>query len=575
MTTREFLGRERDLARRYGLRKTDVLFQMVRCADCDAESLLRSRFNRIEFTSVEAIERRVLEVLHRPLSIRCTTCGSEDLDGLGSRHVFLMYSEREAAHLAFTLRMTTEDDGRVRVLRQVWIVPDDGSAEEVELEDDRLGVFWADSQIRARAAHPDPDTAVAQLEDLAPDLPDDPYLLRELGNCLIDAGRTARALAVFELSLRADAEQPQTLRHAGRLHVAFGDPARGAELLRDAWEQSEDDALLPEILRATYRGRQLGALVAAAAELLEVDPESVAARKAIAAAQSVADVGAMQDAWADLAETAGAAGDRTTEAVARFWTDALSLPVPDWTDGVDRADYVRALVDELVDWGFEVEERPEPLSWRDADIPVDIEAVSETGDRWLFLVFDEVSNAVLEHRLTATIRAAREDQRRAGAAVVPLNRQAMNYGAMAMASASPDTELLLAADADTTMAVADENVAAFVVAAERHFGRTLEFDLASLEEVDAILERLHDGGFGEITYAFQCQAAAYVAAVIARLVPDAAWAEGDDGMDPYVFTLPTGEEINLVSKIGKRVRNGAEDGIAHFVGVVLDQMEAP
>ncbi len=144
---------------------------------------------------------------------------------------------------------------------------------------------------------------------------------------------------------------------------------------------------------------------------------------------------------------------------------------------------------------------------------------------------------------------------------------------MRIVSGAPDPELLLAADADTTMAVADENVAAFVVAAERHFGRPMDFRLESLVEVDAILNRLHDDGMGEITYAFQCQVAAYVGAVIAKVVDGTEWRPADAPMDPYVLAMPTGEEVNLVSKIGKAVRHGAEDGVAHFVSVLLDQMD--
>ena len=191
----------------------------------------------------------------------------------------------------------------------------------------------------------------------------------------------------------------------------------------------------------------------------------------------------------------------------------------------------------------------------------------------LFVLFDQSPTPALDHRIAATVRAARTDERRAAARLVPLCRQALSYGAARWVSGAPDAELLLEADADTTMTVIDENVAAFVLAAERHFGRPMSFDLESLEEVDAILERLHDDGFGEVTYAFQCQAAAYIGQVIATQLEGVRWEEGERPMDPRVLTLPGGEELNLISKVRKAVRNGSEDSIAHFVGVVLAQVE--
>ncbi len=548
---------------------------MVRCTECNAEALLRSRFNRHEFTSIQAGETRVLDVLHRPVRARCNACKTETLDGTGSRHVFLMYSERADAHLALTLRMRRQDDGRVKVLRQVWLVPATGTAVELEdADDERLHAFWADSRIRCRAVADDPEDAVASLEALARDLPDDPYLLRELGHCLIDAGRAARAVGAFELSLRAEPEQPEILRKVGRLYVSFGDAQRGAELLIEAWNQTDDHLLLHEIIRATYRGRQLGAQLRAAEALLEKDAESLIALKAIAAVQSVADVGTMHDAWCRLRDVAASTGDRGTERTAAFWAKALAHPIPDWTADLNVAQYRARLADELRDLEYDLIDDPEALDCNGGEIPIDIEALSPSGDRLLFVVFDQVPTAVLDQRIAATARAARDDERRRIDAVIPLCRQGLSYGSSRWVSGTPDAELLLLADADTTMTVIDENVAAFALAAERHFGRPLAFDLESLAEVDAILLRLHDDGFGEITYAFQCQVAAYIGQVLCNLIEGARWVAGEGDMDPRVLMLPGGEELNIISKVQRAVTNGAEDSLQYFVGMVLQLTEA-
>jgi hypothetical protein len=238
-----------------------------------------------------------------------------------------------------------------------------------------------------------------------------------------------------------------------------------------------------------------------------------------------------------------------------------------------RADeWIDAFVEELEALDVMIERQPDSLDWGDAELPVDLEVVTESGEHLLFFLVEEVANPALRQRLAATVRAAASDLRRPIAKVVPVWRQPLSYGSLQYASNSPTAEVLLMADADTTMAVIDENVAAFLVTAERHFGRSLDFSLESLEEVDAILMRLHDRGFGEITYAFQCQAAAYVGEVARELFEGATWGFGDSPMDPRVLKLSEDEELNLISKIGKLVRNGSEDSIVHFIATVREHM---
>ena len=483
-----------------------------------------------------------------------------------------MYSERSAAHLAITLRMTQEDDGRIKVLRQVWIVPTEDTALEVEHEDERLNDFWVDSKIRCRAVNPDPQIAADELEELAGETPNDALLLRELAHCLIDAGKTARALAAFELSLEVDRSQPRTLDMAGRLYTSLGMPGRGSELLLEAWDQSADVDLLYTVIRASYRGRRLGVLEQAAQELLRHEPGNVVASKARALTLAFDDVGNLRERWEELRHAASVAGDRETQHTAKFWCELFELPMPDWNPSMTREDWIDRFVEELDSRDVMVERSPDALDWGDAEIPVDLEVVTEQGEHLLFVLVEEVSNSKLRQRIAATVRAAISDQRRPVAKVVPIWRQPLSYGTLQFAANSPTAEVLLMADADTTMCVIDENVAAFLVSAERHFGRSLDFSVESLEEVDAILLRLHDRGFGEITYAFQCQAAAYIGEVAREIFEDAVWALGDPPMDPRVLRLSEDEELNLISKVGKVVRNGAEDSVAHFLATVREHM---
>ena len=572
VNSKEFLKNERLLAKRYGVRKTDVLFQMVRCEKCASEALLRSRFARHDFGSVEAIEQQILLAVSRDVDAACGSCEIRPLKGDGSRHVFLTFSERQQAHLAVTLKMRREDDGRTRVTRRVWFVPLDGAASDIDPEDGRLDDFWADARIRRCALEPDAESAAAALEGLAEKQPRDPILFRELGHALLEAGRTGRALGAWEMSLGIDNRQPDVLRQAGRLYFSFGRSGDATDHLVRAYDISGDAVLLPEIIRAAYRSRRLGALAASAEEFLVVEPESVLARKGLAATLSVTDVGAMRDAWAALRDASQAAGERRTEAVARFWARALDLPLPDWQADQTLADYRGALCDELRGLDIEVDDAPDPLEWGEASIPIDLEVMTPGGDRYFVCLCDHVPTAVTDHKWKAAIRASADDPRHSPVSLLPLSRQPMSYGVMRYASGAPDAALDLDADADTTMSVNDENTSAFVVAAERHFGRNLDFSLASLKEVDAILSAFHDDGFGEMTFAMQCQAAAYVGDVVSGLVEDSRWEDGEAPMDPRIFRLGTGEELNLVSKVGKAVRNGSEDAVAHFVQVVVHHL---
>ena len=233
------------------------------------------------------------------------------------------------------------------------------------------------------------------------------------------------------------------------------------------------------------------------------------------------------------------------------------------------SEWVDAFADELEPLHHMVERDPSPLDWGEAEIPIDLEVVTEEGEHLLFVMTEAVSNAALQQTIAATVRAALKDERRPICRVVPIWRQPLGYGILNYASNAPTAETLLLADADTTMSVIDENVSAFVMSAETHFGRSLDFSFQSLEEVDAILLRLHDGGFGEVTYAFQCQAAAYVGEVVRNLLEDACWIPADAPMDPRVFQIAEDEELNLISKVGKMVRNGAEDSLSHFISAVL------
>ncbi|MFT4704688.1 MAG: tetratricopeptide (TPR) repeat protein [Bradymonadia bacterium] len=574
MKSTEFLEHERELARRFGLRKTDVFFQIVRCTACSHEAMVRNRYRGHVFTCIDEIEREMLRQVGRTIRAACGKCKAKPLSGDGSRHVFLCYSERGEAHLAVTLRLDrSEGDDRVKVNRQVWWAPLDAKAVEIsDAADPRLDALWRDSELRRWALDPEPSKAIEGITKLTETYPSDAAVWRELAQCYIEAGQAQEALTAYERCLKERPNQPKVLQRAGRLAVAFGRADHGSELLARAYDITEDPALLPEVIRAAYRGHRWGALSAAAEALLEIEPEALVAYKARAATATVGDVGEWLDAWQDLRDSAKLAGERWTEAIAAAWCDTLSLPIPDWAPSVGHADYIEQLADECDSAGLDVDRDPGALRLGDAEFRVDLLVTSDEGMSYAFILQSCMHTAASEHTWLATCRAAVHDERLSGCRVVPITRHPLPYSVARWTAAVVDAAVDVRADADTTMAVLEENITAFVQTVEASFGRSLDFSLESLDDVDTILSRYHDEGFGACTYALACQAAAYVGAVLRAPLGEAEWTEGDDGMDPFVLALESGGQINLIGKIRRAVENGKEDGVAHFADVLINEL---
>ena len=79
MTTKEFLQRESALALRFGIRKTDAYYQLVRCTACGNEALLRNRYSGRAFSSVDEVEEEMLAQIQREIRAACVSCGARPL----------------------------------------------------------------------------------------------------------------------------------------------------------------------------------------------------------------------------------------------------------------------------------------------------------------------------------------------------------------------------------------------------------------------------------------------------------------------------------------------------------------
>ena len=574
MDTREFLEKEQALARRFGVRKLDVMLQSLRCTSCGANALRVQHLAGARFSSLDEMERPLIAAIREQVDATCARCEQRPLAGDGRRHLLLAWCDRRSAHVAVSLRLNAEDDGRVKVVRRAWWIPLTRDAEEIGDSDERLVDAWLDSAVRQAATLADTDAAVEALQALAEVHTDDAVIRRELGLTLLEQGRTDVALPHLERSLEQQPDQPEVLRRVGRIHASWGDGSTATDLLVRAHDLTNDPTLLEEILRASWQGRRYGAMDAAALALLEDDPEHQGALKARVCTASGTDLTGLRDAWRDLGAAARAAGERATAAVADHWLDALDVPWPDMHPGEPLELWWDDVRETLVDLGWTLR-RPtgeEPVDR--ATLP-DAEVTGPDGSVWLLWAVPSRFTPWVSQRIRAALRFAHEDAERTGARFVVLSPQPVPWAIARYAARVPDALLDLTADADSSMTVVDENAASFAAAAETVFGRELTEDLDSLAEVDAILARYHDHGFGEMTWALQCQIAAWVGHVVCLARPGAAWGDGDDDMDPRVLVLPDSGQVNLVSKVGKAVRNGDEDSLAHFAEVLLATLSPP
>lgn len=569
VNSEEFFDRERDLARRFGVRKLDVMLQTLRCDGCDGEALRINRFAGFAFGSLADVEREMIKAIGETIEARCESCDATSFSGQGATHLFLLYTEAQESHLAVRLRLSPDDTGRTKVVRQVWWMPLDGTTEEIEsAADPRLDAIWVESALRGAITNPELPDTVAAVRAVAAEHGDAPLVWEVLGETLIAEGRHAEALGPLERSLELGSERPQVMRRLGLLYTGYGDGARGARWLQRAFEATDDGELLGDLMRAAYRGRALGALEQAAREARRREPDTVAAWKALVCCGSAVELDDWRDAWRGLRAAAARAGERYTEAVAAWWSDVLDVPWPAWPADADRESYRRLLVRELVALDFDVDDAPAPAVLGDAELCVDLAFTDWSGRRFIVLLRECLAVPHVQQTLRATALAVDEDPSRHEAALVLLPKQPASWASLRHVSRTADALLDLCADADTTMHVNDENAASFMAAAERHFGRTLDLSPESLDDVDAIVLRYFDDGFGDMGYALQCQVAAYVGEVVSQLAPDVQWRDGSEGMDPRVLSVGDGE-MNVVSKVGKMVANGPEDSIAHFVRVVL------
>ncbi|MCB9532247.1 MAG: hypothetical protein H6698_08880 [Myxococcales bacterium] len=556
----DWLDHERALARRLGVFATEASYQTLTCPECDEPRLVKRRLDPLARGSLQSVQEGLIAIAI-DLDSPCPSCDRRPERAPDSETLYLAFSPRLGGHLGVEIHVSTTDDGRLRVRRALWLARlDADELEELDPADPRLDSVDRDAELRRCAAQAeadapdDADAALRALAELLSTAGEDATLLRELARLAADRGLDAVAARYLERALAAGPATSAALIDLAGLYRRLDDDAAASETLARAFEASGDVDLLPDLVVTAARARRLGATERAAQALQITEPDSVVAAKALVGTAAI--VAPLVDALDTLERHAANAGDLTAAAVATHWLDVLALPLPDWSAAQDRAGYLEALADELRPCGT-VDTAPQPLvTPAGAAIAGDLLFEDDTGRRFRFFVVDQLPTRALHQTLAATARAARalgDD-----AVIVPLARQPLPYATLALLAGTPRSALLLDADADCTMVLADVNAEAFADAAQTYFGRPLDFTTESLADVAAILDALRDDGVGDPPYPLLLLAASYVGSVAARTLGEPArWVDGPDGRGAPV--LEVGDtELDIIPAVVRAARIDAD-----------------
>lgn len=388
--------------------------------------------------------------------------------------------------------------------------------------------------------------------------------LREYGKRWEAQAEYSTAFACYDASLQFNDKDTDVLIATARILERALEYTEASQRMHRAWLADESPSTLDHLIRLAYRARRLGLLQGASTALLEHDPESVTGYLGLICSMSVGKIVPLRRAFKELVEACSAAGASQVEAVANTWLRRLHLPLPDWDDGVPQAAFLQQLKEQLADAGYEVSTAPTSMMVDGVHVQFQLLATSSTGLRYVFFLIEGQVRSHVVRQLRGQLRALFGSDLWQDVEPIILTRDALPWYVYRMASLSPDARLELLASADTTMHVLDENVATFIWAAENYVGATLDFSLESLRDVDRMIERWHEHGFGEISHSMAVLVASYLGEVLKRY-GHGSWVDAHDGPDARAWQLNEDTQIFLIAHVRQCVSLGHGESIQAFI----------
>ena len=187
--------------------------------------------------------------------------------------------------------------------------------------------------------------------------------------------------------------------------------------------------LLPELIRAAYQSRRLGALEMACEELERLRARSSAliqgeSRRRVSDGHRPVARSLAQARRGLRTPPESAVPSRSHSTGRRHW----SFHCPNWDPDLECSRPTeRGSRTELEDCGWQVERSPTPLYWRDAALPIDLQITREGKPTYCVFLVESMVLPHVEHTLVASFRALLDDPERGNAHALPLTKQPMTY----------------------------------------------------------------------------------------------------------------------------------------------------
>lgn len=517
------------------------------------------------------LAQQLADIHHTGAALQPPRCASPSCGALSPAlicSIGFAYLASAALHVALIVRHKQTSDGvPLRELTFVEVGAQTRVIDHPAERERRLRQVFAQEEIRTLLTN----APALRPEDLHARFKDDEETyraaLREFGRLWESLHEHAQAYAYYDALLKQVPDDAAALRATSRILERALEYREACDRVYRAWAQHQAPELLGPLARLAYRARRFDLLKGAASALLEEDPDSMTGHLALICAMDGRFVVPRRRAFQSLYNAASAGGHVGIRQVAASWLSRLEQPIPDWEQGQSAAQYTAALHEALADEGWELEARPQIVA-SGITIELDLLATAPDGARYAFFVQPAAVRGHIVRALRGQLRALMHDEAWLDLRPMLLTPHPIPWYAYRMMSDAVGARMELMLDADTSMQVNDENIATFIWAAEETYGAALDFGIESLDELDRLIRRWHEFGFGEISHVVASLMASYLGEVFHRTV-GGAWSDAEAGPDARAWKLPDDTVIFLIAHIKHCVALGDEEALAQFMRSII------
>lgn len=391
--------------------------------------------------------------------------------------------------------------------------------------------------------------------------------LKEYGMFWESMHEYSNAFGYFDAYLQLVPDDEDILTATARILERAQEFSEASIRQQRAWVQHQNPELLETLARLSYRAQRYDLLKGTASALLEEDPDSIPGHLALICSLEAAHSIPLRRAFHALEQAASASGHVGIQQVALSWIERLQHDFPDWERKQSKQNYHAALREFMDFEGWEWEPMY-GVELHGTVLECDMIATAPDGTRYLFFLQEGPLRPHVVRAIRGQLRVLMRDDDWMDARPILLTSHPIPWYLYRMMSDAIDARMELLIDADTTMHVIEENVATFLWAAEETYGASLDFSLESLGELDRLILRWHEFGFGDVSHVLTCLMASYLGEIFRRHY-GGNWVDAEPGPDARVWRMPDDTLIFLIAHIRHCVALGGDEGIEHFTRSIL------